>query len=164
MTDAPAQPEVEIRKARMGDVERIHALILANSRRHLMLARSRAEVYTSLRDFEVAEAEGEVVGCGALAIAWENLAEVRSVAVADAWQNRGVGQRLVEACLAEARRLGIGRVFALTMAPVFFGRLGFEEVDKETLPHKIWADCINCPKFPTDCDEVAVAIALAPAS
>ena len=153
-------PKVAVRKARMGDVEAIHALITEFARRDSMLPRSRAELYDSLRDYQVAVAQGRVVGCGALVIAWENLGEIRSLAVAEEFQRQGTGRRLIDACLAEARRLGINRVFALTNNPGFFKRLGFVPVAKETLPHKIWADCIKCPKFP-DCDEEAVAIDLA---
>jgi amino-acid N-acetyltransferase len=156
----PAPPKVSVRKARMGDVEAMHALIAAFARRDFMLPRSRAELYDSLRDYQVAVAAGRVVGCGALVIAWENLGEIRSLAVAEAFQRKGIGGRLAEACLDEARRLGIKRVFALTNNSAFFKRLGFVPVAKETLPHKIWADCIKCPKFP-DCDEEAVAINLA---
>ena len=159
-TKKPAMPKVSIRKARMGDVEAIHALITEFARRDSMLPRSRAELYDSLRDYQVAVAAARVVGCGALVIAWENLGEIRSLAVAEEFQRKGIGGRLIEACLAEARRLGINRVFALTSNPAFFKRLGFVPVAKETLPHKIWADCIKCPKFP-DCDEESVAIDLA---
>jgi len=155
----PAPPKVAVRKARMRDVEAIHALITEFARRDSMLPRSRAELYDSLRDYQVAVAAGRVIGCGALVIAWENLGEIRSLAVAEEFQRKGTGRRLIEACLAEARRLGIRRVFALTNNPAFFKRLGFVPVAKETLPHKIWADCIKCPKFP-DCDEEAVAMDL----
>ena len=152
-------PKVAVRKARMGDVEAIHALITEFARRDSMLPRSRAELYDSLRDYQVAVVAGRVVGCGALVIAWENLGEIRSLAVAAECQRQGIGRRLIEACLAEARRLGINHVFALTNNPAFFKHFGFVPVAKETLPHKIWADCIKCPKFP-DCDEEAVAIDL----
>jgi len=152
---APAR--IIIRNARMADVEPIHALVHEYSRRQVMLPRSRADLYESLRDFVVAEQKGEVVGCGALTIQWDNLAEIKSLVVTDACQGRGVGRRLVRACLTEARRLGIGRVFALTMTPTFFEGLGFCQVPRESLPHKVWADCVRCPKFP-DCDELAVAI------
>ena len=150
---------VKIRKARMSDVEPIHQLITEFSRREFMLPRSRSDLYDSLRDFVVADRGGRIIGCGALTIEWDNLAEIKSVAVGRPYQRRGIGRRLVKACLAEARRLGIGRVFALTMAPEFFGSLGFQRVERDSLPHKVWSDCVNCPKFP-DCDELAVAIDL----
>jgi len=141
----------------MGDVEPIFALVTLFARREMMLARSRADLYEGLRDFVVADMNGRVIGCGALTIEWDNLAEIKSLAVAPRYQRRGIGRRLVKACLAEARRLGIGQVFALTSAPRFFECTGFERVARETLPHKVWSDCINCPKFP-DCDETPVAI------
>ena len=119
---------VKIRKARMGDIEPIYALVTAFARREAMLARSRSQLYEALRDFVVADVRGRIIGCGALTIEWDNLAEIKSVAVAGPYQRRGIGRRLVRACLAEARRLGIGKVFALTMRPVFFEHLGFERV------------------------------------
>jgi amino-acid N-acetyltransferase len=157
----PASAEVVIRKARMGDVESIHRMITEWSHQEIMLPRSRAELYESLRDFEVAEADGRVVGCAALVIAWENLAEIRSLGVAPEYQRRGIGRRLVEACLTEARRIGVRRVFALTANAKFFKGQHFHCVPREELPHKIWGDCIKCPKFP-DCDEEAAAIDLEP--
>jgi amino-acid N-acetyltransferase len=148
---------VLIRKARMTDVEPIFALVTEFSRQELMLPRSRAALYESLRDFLVADLGGKVIGCGALTIEWDNLAEIKTLAVARPHQRHGIGRRLARACLAEARRLSIGKVFALTMVPTFFERLGFERVSRETLPHKVWSECVDCPKFP-DCDELAVAI------
>jgi amino-acid N-acetyltransferase len=150
-----------IRDARMDDVEAIHALVTEFSRQEFMLPRSRSELYDSLRDFEVAEVGGEVVGCAALSIVWEGMAEIQSLAVRDGYQRRGIGRRLVKACLAEARRLGALKVFALTAVPAFFERMGFSYVPRETLPHKIWSDCVKCVKFP-HCNELAVAIDLPP--
>ena len=155
-----APKKVVVRKARIGDVDRIHALITLFSKEQVMLARSRSELYESLRDFFVAEAPtGVVVGCCGLEITWADLAELKSLAVDTEWQRRGLGRRLIDACLGEARDLGIKRVFALTMQVEFFEKLGFEKLPKEQLPHKIWSDCLKCPKFP-DCDEVAVAYTL----
>jgi amino-acid N-acetyltransferase len=155
-----ATPGVRLRKARMGDIEAIYALVNGYGREGVMLPRSRAELYDALRDFLVADRGGELVGCAALTIQWDNLAEIKSLAVAREHQRRGIGRRLVRSCLAEARRLGITKVFALTTTPDFFAGIGFEPVSRETLPHKIWSDCVRCPKFP-DCDEFAVAIDLA---
>ena len=149
-----------IRKALVGDVDRIHALITQFSKDQFMLARSRSELYESVRDFFVAESpEGAVVACGGLEISWADLAELKSLAVDAAWQHKGLGRHIVNACLKEARDLGIKRVFALTYQVPFFEKLGFERIPKEQLPHKIWSDCLKCPKFP-DCDEVAVALTL----
>ncbi|KPK47100.1 MAG: hypothetical protein AMK72_08870 [Planctomycetes bacterium SM23_25] len=160
-TVGSAPPKVRVRKARMADIEPIYTLVNEYSRQQIMLPRSRADLYESLRDFLVADQSATLIGCGALKIQWDGLAEIESLAVADACQGRGIGRRLVRACLREARRLGIGRVFALTITPEFFERIGFERVPRESLPHKVWADCVRCPKFP-DCDELAVAIDLSP--
>lgn len=145
-----------IRKARMGDVKTIQKLIAEYARKGDMLPRSLSEIYENLRDYFVFEAEaGEVIGSGAVHIMWEDLAEVRSLAVREDSMRRGVGTKLVEACVSEAILLGITRVFALTYKPEFFEKLGFRRVDKSELPQKIWSDCVKCSKFP-DCDEVAL--------
>lgn len=151
---------MEIRKARISDVERIHELISACAADQLMLARSRSELYESLRDFFVAQRPGgEVVACGALSIVWSDLAEIRSLAVDENSQRQGIGRLIVEACLREARDLGLRRVFALTYQQPFLEDQGFKVIAKEDLPHKIWSACLKCPKFP-DCDEIAMAIEL----
>jgi amino-acid N-acetyltransferase len=124
-----------------------------------MLPRSLNAIYEDIRDFLVIEDESRIVGCCALHVTWGDLAEMRSLAVDSSAQNRGYGKMLVGACLDEAREMGIPKVFALTYVPDFFERQGFSRVDKGTLPHKIWSDCINCHKFP-DCGEEAVAIEL----
>ena len=145
-----------IRKARMSDVKAIHRLIAEYARKGDMLPRSLSEIYENLRDYFVFEEDGgELVGSAAIHIMWEDLAEVRSLAVREGKMRRGVGTQLVESCISEAIMLGIGRVFALTYKPEFFERLGFHVVDKAELPQKIWSDCLKCSKFP-DCDEVAL--------
>jgi amino-acid N-acetyltransferase len=146
---------IAIRSATAADGQAIYELVNAYARQELMLPRSQSAVYQSIRDFVVAEDEGQVVGCGALQITWGDLGEIRSLAVADDWQGQGIGGRIVQALLDEARHLGLPRVFALTYRRPFFLRLGFEPVDKETLPQKIWADCIDCVHFP-NCHEEAV--------
>ncbi len=150
-----------IRKAKIGDVKRIHSLLAHFAERNLLLSRSLSELYDHLRDYAVYEMPdtGEIAGVVALSISWENLAEIRSLAVIEDQQSKGVGRRLVEHCLSEAVILGIYRVFSLTYQPKFFEKVGFRVVDKNVLPHKIWADCVKCPKFP-DCDETAVLIEL----
>ncbi len=154
-----------IRKARIADVVAIQKMLSHFAQKGKLLPRSLSELYTNLRDMFVAEEdqEGRVVGCCSLHIVWENLAEVRSLAVDDAYQGMGIGRRLVEACTADADELGIGRVFTLTYETGFFKKLGFKVVDKNIFPHKIWADCLHCPKFP-DCDEVAMVLNLGPQS
>ena len=145
-----------IRKARMKDVKAIQKLIAEYARKGDMLPRSLSEIYENLRDYFVYVQNGEeVIGAAAIHIMWEDLAEVRSLAVRDGDMGRGVGTKLVETCISEAIVLGIPRVFALTYKPDFFEKLGFVRVDKSQLPHKIWTDCLKCSKFP-DCDEVAL--------
>lgn len=145
-----------IRKARMSDVKGIHGLIAEYARKGDMLPRSLADIYENLRDYFVFLGEdGELVGSAAIHIMWEDLAEVRSLAVREGKMRRGVGTQLVESCISEAIMLGIDRVFALTYKPEFFEKLGFHTVDKAELPQKIWTDCLKCSKFP-DCDEVAL--------
>jgi amino-acid N-acetyltransferase len=145
-----------IRKARMGDVKAIQKLIAGYARKGDMLPRSLSEIYENLRDYFVClDDGGEVIGAAAIHIMWEDLAEVRSLAVRDGHKSKGVGTQLVEACISEAIVLGIARVFALTYMPEFFEKLGFVRVEKSELPQKIWTDCLKCSKFP-DCDEVAL--------
>lgn len=148
-----------IRKARISDVKEIQKLLTNYASRGEMLSRSLSELYDSLRDFYIFEDEGKVIGASALHIVWEDLAEIRSVAVAEGAGRRGIGTQVVGACLDEARSLGLKRLFCLTYKPDFFGKLGFQVVDKSQLPHKVWGDCIKCVKFP-DCDEIAMILEL----
>ena len=143
------------RKANFQDVEAIHGVGNEYAEKGLMLARSRNILYETLRDFIIAEQDGQVVGVGALHLIWDSLAEVRALAVAPAVVKSGVGRAIVETLLQEAGRLGVKTVFALTYQPGFFAKLGFEERPKETLSHKVWKECINCAKFP-NCDEIAM--------
>jgi amino-acid N-acetyltransferase len=124
-----------------------------------MLSRSLSELYESLRDFYVVEEDGVLLGASALHIVWEDLAEVRSVAVVEDSGRKGIGSRLVQACITEAREIGLKRIFCLTYKPDFFAKHGFRLVDKSELPHKVWGDCIKCVKFP-DCDENAMILDL----
>lgn len=144
-----------IRKARSTDGPPIQKLLGHFAERGELLPRTLNEVYRNLRDFFVCEMRGEVVGVCALSLYWEDLAEIRSLAVSEAYGGHGLGTALVSACLGEAATLGVRRVFALTYRPGFFERLGFRTVDKRELPQKIWKDCIRCAKF-TCCDEVAL--------
>ncbi len=144
-----------IRKAKLSDVKEIQQLIKQYSSRGDILPRSLLELYDHLRDFYVFLQNRKIVGICALHVCWEDLGEIRSLAVREEARRKGIGVKLVRACLKEAKSLGIKRVFALTYRPDFFEKLNFKVVDKSILPHKIWADCIQCVKFP-DCDEVAV--------
>jgi amino-acid N-acetyltransferase len=159
MTDQAAVPGV-LRKAAVVDVPAVHRLILTYAERGAMLAVPLSKLYDRVRNFFVYEVDGQVVACAALHVLWEDLGEVRSLAVSKDWQGRGIARELVEACVREARELCLPRVFCLTYVPGFFTKLGFAEVDKSTLPHKVWADCINCPHFP-DCNEVPLVRDLA---
>ncbi len=145
-----------IRSARMEDVKNIHTLINSFAGDGLLLNRSISSLYDKLRDFIVfTDDDNTLLGVCALQITWDNLAEVRSLAVKAEVQGQGIGAQLVRCCLDEAEKIGIERIFTLTYQPGFFRKLGFVEIDKKELPHKIWSDCIHCHKFP-DCDEDAL--------
>ena len=137
-----------IRKARIGDIKQIQDLINSFAKKDLMLPRSLNELYENLRDFWVYEKNNEIVGCCALHISWENLAEIKALAVQKNYQHRGIGRDLVLACIGEAKALNAKKVFCLTYEDGFFKRLGFKKISHGALPHKIWAECINCPKYP----------------
>ena len=142
-----------IRKAKLSDSEAIHKLVNHYAKKGLMLARSRSSIYEYIRNYSVMEIDGEVIGVGALTILWVDLAEVRTLAVKESFSGQGIGKKLVEHFLNEAKELGIRKVFTLTYQNAFFEKCGFKEISKENMPHKIWKDCLNCPKFP-NCDEV----------
>lgn len=146
-----------IRKATLADIKIIHHIVAEQARDGHILARAMSELYTQVRDFTVSvdDDSGELVGCGALQIVWDDLAELRSLAVRSSFQRRGIGSSLALALLREAKEMGINRVFVLTYRVKLFEELGFTQMDKSRLPHKIWADCIRCTKFP-DCDETAL--------
>jgi amino-acid N-acetyltransferase len=147
---------LNIRPARVGDVPAIYELIRTFADRKLMIRRSMGELYESIREFLVAvDDENRVVGCVALHVFWEDLAELKCLAVAEGAQGQGIGQRLVDACWEAARELEINSVFALTYAVEFFERCSYHQIDKAELPHKIWNECVRCPLFPS-CSEVAL--------
>ena len=146
-----------IKKAKAADAKAIHQLLSTFSRRGEILPRSLSEIYDNLRDYYVycQGEQGKIVGTCSIHVCWEDLAEIRSLAVEEGFARRGIGRALVESCLKESRELGISRVFVLTYRKDFFEKVGFHLMDKSELPHKIWADCIRCVKFP-DCDETAM--------
>jgi amino-acid N-acetyltransferase len=149
--------DVIVRRATLSDVEDMHQLINHFADLGLMLPKSRSKLYQNIRDFIVAEKEGQLVGCGALHVMWNDLGEIRSLAVAEACQKDGVGRRLAVAALQDAVELRLPRVFALTYQREFFERLGFIEVEKSSMPQKVWGECMDCSKFP-NCDEIAMVL------
>jgi len=146
---------MNIRQAKISDAEAIYALINYYAERDRMLFRPLADIYENLQAFTVAELDGNVVGCCALQIIWSDLAEIKSLAVDEANKDKGVGKMLVAAATEQTHQLGLPRVFALTLNPAFFEKLGFSIVEKDTLPMKVWSDCAKCPKQ-QNCDEIAV--------
>ena len=151
-----------IRKAQIKEVGQIHRLLGLYAGQGLLLPRSLSEIYDHLRDFFVMEnrsKNGEIIAVCALGICWEDLAEIRSLAVMEGYQGKDYGSLMVGRCLEEALDLGVKKVFTLTYVTGFFSKLGFKQIEKSALPHKIWADCFKCPKFP-DCDEIAMMKAL----
>jgi amino-acid N-acetyltransferase len=158
--------ETKLRRARVADVEAMQKLINFFADRDEMLPRSLNELYENVRDFFVIEGDegrGEllpnVIGCCALHISWGDLAEVKGLAVRGERKGEGLGRQLVQACLGDARELGLSRVFVLTYIPDYFERFGFRRVEKAELPQKVWSECIRCPKFP-DCGEVSMMLEL----
>lgn len=146
---------MKYRKATFQDVEAIHALVNQYAEQGLMLGRSRNVLYECLREFMLAEDDGKVVGVGGLHLVWDALAEVRAMAIDPSFAKQGIGRSIVTALEEEAKQLGVTTLFTLTYQPGFFSKLGFTEVSKDELPHKVWKECINCPKFP-NCDETAM--------
>ncbi|SEP43493.1 N-acetyltransferase [Propionispora vibrioides] len=143
------------RKATFKDVEAIHKLVNDYAEKGVMLPRSRNVLYETLRDMILAEDGGSIVGVGALHLVWDELAEIRTMAIAPDYMKQGIGREIVQLLIKEAYTLGIKTLFTLTYQPGFFAKLGFAEIPKEQLPHKVWKECINCAKFP-NCDEIAM--------
>jgi amino-acid N-acetyltransferase len=151
-----------LRKARIGDVKTIHRMINASAGNGEMLPRSLMDIYGNLRDFFICQDEKneEILGICAMSIVWENLAEIRSLYVDERHRKKGIGRDLVDACVSEAITLELFRIFTLTYKHEFFRKLGFQDVDRSTLPDKIWSDCVRCSKYPDFCDEVAMILEL----
>jgi amino-acid N-acetyltransferase len=144
-----------VEKATIHDATQIHKLINSFASRGEMLPRSLSEIYENIRDYFVVRQGEQVIACAALHVNWEDLAEIKSLAVTREHQKHGIGDMMVGACLEEAAGLGIATIFCLTYAPDFFAKCGFVIVEKKELPHKVWGECYRCPKFP-DCDESAL--------
>ena len=144
-----------VEKARIQNIPEIQKLVNSHANKGEMLPRALSELYENIRDFFIVRDGDTMIACGALHVFWSDLAEIRAVSVVDDRKHHGAGAMIVNACLDEAKGLGIDTIFCLTYMPDFFEKLGFKQVDKSTLPHKIWGECLRCPKFP-DCDEVAL--------
>ncbi|MFC1574077.1 N-acetyltransferase [Candidatus Latescibacterota bacterium] len=144
-----------IRKANVNDVPKIAEIVNKQAETGMMLPRPLSRLYDNVRDFSVIIADGEIAGCGSLHVMWSDLAEICAVTIREAYRGKGLGRALVGALIDDAETVGVERVFVLTYQVDFFRKLGFSDVDKSELPHKIWNDCINCVHFP-DCDEIAL--------
>jgi len=147
--------DIKVDRARVGDANSMHQMISHFADKGEMLPRALSEIYDGIRDYFVVRKGGRVIACAALHVTWADLAEIRSLAVDKKEQNQSIGSLLTQACLEEAKELGIPRVFCLVRKPAFFEKHGFQLIDKKELPQKVWAECYRCPKFP-DCDEVAL--------
>ena len=146
---------MKVEKAKISDAHHIHELVNSFADKGEMLPRALSEIYENLRDYLVVRSGDEVLGCVALGIMWQDLAEVKSLAVIEPAQRRGIGEALVTSCLNEAKTLDIDTVFCLTYKPIFFEKQGFDYIEKEELPRKVWGECYRCAKYP-DCDEIAM--------
>ena len=146
---------MKLERAKISDATQMHQLVNYFADKGEMLPRPLSELYENIRDYFVVREGERVIACAALHVSWSDLAEVRSVAVAEDCQEQRIGTQLVEACLKEAKELGVAAVFCLTYQPTFFEKFGFSQIDKMELPQKVWTECFRCPKFP-NCDEVAL--------
>jgi len=150
-----------VRKAKLNDVPDIHRLISHYAEERIMLPRTLTDLYENVWGFTVvAEDEGKLVGCGALKLYSQDVAEIRSLCVDETLKSKGIGRDIMDALLNEAEAFGLKTVFALTIAPVFFAKLGFHETPRERFPTKVWRDCLRCDRY-TCCNEKAVTLELA---
>lgn len=148
-----------LRRANVKDAQAIFKILQEYAIKGILLPRSLNSIYENIRDFFVYEDNGKIVGIGSLHVYWEDLAEIKSLAVLEGYQHRGIGKQIVEKCIEDAKNLGLKKVFALTYVPEFFKKLGFKEADKSEFPQKVWTECIHCVKF-NDCKEVPVLLEL----
>jgi len=146
---------MKIEKAGIEDASNIHSLINESAKESEILPRALSYIYENIRDYWVFREGEDITGCIALHIVWEDLAEIKSLVVKKKSQGKGIGMKLVRKALDEAVELRLKQVFVLTFIPKYFSKFGFKFVDKSFLPHKIWAECIDCPKFP-NCNEEAM--------
>jgi amino-acid N-acetyltransferase len=147
--------DIKVEKARVSDANSMHRMISYFADKGEMLPRALSDIYEGIREYFVVKEGDQVVACVALHVTWVDLAEIRSLAVAEQEQNQRIGSLLIQACLKEAKELDIPKVFCLVRKPAFFEKHGFQLIDKTELPQKVWAECYRCPKFP-NCDEVAL--------
>ncbi len=152
-----------IRKAELRDVPEIYRLINPYAAEHVLLPRTLTDLYENVWEVTVAERDGQLLGCGALKFYNQEIAEIRSLCVDTALKANGIGRTITESLVEEARRFGLKLVFALTVTPGFFEKLGFRETPRERFPTKVWRDCLGCPLY-TDCNEVAVSLEMSPSS
>jgi amino-acid N-acetyltransferase len=150
---------MNIRPAKVTDVKEIHALVEHYANNKEMLHRSLNVIYENIQEFVVLENDGKIIACGALHVSWEDLAEVKALAVAEEFKGQGLGRKIVEKLQENAKNLGIYKVFSLSFKPEFFKKLGYIVIPKEMLPHKIWSECVNCYLFP-DCGEIPLLLNL----
>ena len=155
------QPSVEnlfkpiTRDATIKDVNDIYELMESYTSKGILLPRTKSDIIDNLMKFSVIEIQGKTVGCAALEIFNKNLCEVRSLVVASEMKHLGYGRILVEVLIDRALSMGLTRIMALTYVPGFFHRAGFNTVNKEIFPEKVWGVCAKCSRF-NDCDEIAV--------
>ncbi|MDR3113566.1 MAG: N-acetyltransferase [Endomicrobium sp.] len=150
---------MEIRPAKVSDVKQMHKIVEFYADNKEMLHRSLNSIYENIQEYIVAEEDGKVIGCGALHVSWEDLAEIKALAVAPDHIRKKLGTKIVAQLQENAKKLGVKKVFSLSFKPDFFIKLGYRVIPKETLPHKIWSECINCHLFP-DCGEVPLLLPL----
>ena len=146
---------MKIRPAKVTDVKNIHKLVEEHANRKEMLHRSLNSIYENIQEYVIAEVKGGLIGCGALHVSWEDLAEIKALAVADGYKRKGIGKKIVERLEKNAKELGVKKTFALSFKPQFFQKLKYKIIPKDALPHKIWSECINCHLFP-DCGEIPI--------
>jgi amino-acid N-acetyltransferase len=144
---------MKLRQAMTHDVKAMHSLINYHAAKEEMLPRSLNDIYENIQEYFVIEDRKKIIGCCALHVSWENLAEIKSLAIDHGFQRKGLGTRLVKVCEKKAKELGVDEVFALTFKPAFFVALKYKKITRDQLPHKVWGECVRCPKFP-DCGEV----------
>jgi amino-acid N-acetyltransferase len=148
-----------LRRAKVKDAKAIFQILQEYAIKGVLLPRSLNSIYENIRDFFVYEDNGKIVGIGSLHIYWEDLAEIKSLAVIEDFQHKGIGKQIVKKCIEDAKELGVKKIFALTYVPEFFQKLGFKIADKSDFPQKVWTECIHCVKF-NDCKEVPVSLVI----